>query len=275
MFLQSFPRAISIILSCATLQAYGDTPDPARALDAQGMADVIAGRLKQGERNIAEAVRLAGQTQGEDHPDTAAYQTDLALALILQQKYERADALLRRALSVAEREPGPGGPLLGTILAEMSRSAAARNRTALAEQYALQSLDVLEKQPSPDRLAVTLARVNLGGVYVDSQKPDDAERLLLPAIEMERKLIPNSRPLAYALRRLAETRALQHNWTGAHSIYKEVIALYEATLGPADPELGPVLAAYAETLRREGASRSEVRLVQARAKSISGRIRPS
>ena len=99
-------------------------------------------------------------------------------------------------------------------------------------------------------------------------KTAEAADLLPGAVQIARRLIPGQRPLADGIRHLAELRAQQRNWGEAQSLYYEAIAIYDEKLGPGDPEIAPVLRAYANVLKQKGAPKSEVRDVEARAKAL-------
>src|SRR5262249_32066564 len=74
----------------------------ASALGSRGMLDLHEGHYKAGEADLREAVTIAESVSGEQNPETAIYSTDLALALMLQGQFNRAETLLRRARFVIE-----------------------------------------------------------------------------------------------------------------------------------------------------------------------------
>jgi len=74
-----------------------------------GMIDLAAGRRREAESNLRESVALATSTLGEDHPVTAAYETNLAATLLVDRQFDSAALLLRRAQFVVEsRRNAPG-----------------------------------------------------------------------------------------------------------------------------------------------------------------------
>ena len=122
----------------------------AYAHNALGMIDLAAGQFASGEAHLREGVGLASTALGEDHPETAAYQTNLALALILEGRFDRADTVLRRARYVVETRLGSSDAKLGVILGELSAAAAGENKLALAEDYAQREISVMSRQAAPD-----------------------------------------------------------------------------------------------------------------------------
>ena len=150
------------------------------AHNSLGMIELASGHLRAGESNLREAVALATSSLGENHPETATWQINLALALVLEGQFERSEPLLRRARFLVETRAatGAGEPdsRLGTIFAELSAAAAGQDKLALAEEYAQQELSVITRQAAPDATAMALAQVNLANLYLRQRKTDDAEK---------------------------------------------------------------------------------------------------
>jgi tetratricopeptide (TPR) repeat protein len=250
----------------------GETAELASAHNSLGMIDLAARHLTAGEANLRKAVELAASSLGEDALETTTWRINLALALVLEGQYGRAEPMLRRARFVVETRAATGSAKpdtrLAAIFAEFSAAAADENKLALAEDYAQQELAVLTRQPVPDETAIALAQVNLGSVYLRERRIDDAERILPAAVAAERQLATRGRILADGILRLAELRAFQQSWSEADALYREAIGLYEDRLGPNHPAIAPVLRAYAGALKRGGGSKAEARSLEARAKAI-------
>jgi tetratricopeptide (TPR) repeat protein len=228
--------------------------EEAHTFDALGMIDLVAGRTGDAQASLREAVSLSALASGEDHPETAGYQSDLAFALIQDHQYDRADPLLKRARFVLESRPGPDRSRLGIIFAQLSMVACGRNKFALAESYARQSLALLEpvagsKSAVNEGAAGALARVSLGAVYLRQHRIAEAERVLPDTVATERRVAPNTCLLADSLRELAELRALQQSWVEAAELYRESLELYRSILGPDHPGLVPVERAYGLALK--------------------------
>lgn len=232
------------------------------------MLQLSFGMQRESEANLRRAVSLAVASVGEDHPETASYQTNLALALIVVGQFDRATSLLRRARLTLENRH-LAGTQLGLVLAELSAAAAGENKLGIAEEFGRQALAVMSRQKDANPTALALARVNLADIYLKGRRLEDANKILPEAVATERQLVPGTRLLADGLRRLAELRALQHSWREAQDLYREAIAIYERQVGPANPVLAPVLRGYAEALKRDGGSRADVRTLEARAKAVS------
>jgi Tfp pilus assembly protein PilF len=258
------PEAIGIFRGLGTSQ----NAELARALDALGIGALMAGRYKEAETTLGEAVRVAIAASGEGHPETAVYQSDLALAYIQDRQYDRAEPLLKRARFVTEAQPYPDQSRLGAIFTELSLAACGQNRFASAEEAAREAIAIFDHSPEANSSAAVLARVNLAVVYLREHRTDEAERILPAAVLRERQMAPNSCLLADGIRELAELRTLQHSWHEAAALYQESIGIYETRLGAGNPTLAPILKAYAEALKHDGTSKAQAKAIAARAKAI-------
>lgn len=246
--------------------------EEARALDALGGIDLSEGQGKAGESHLNEAIRLSIAAQGTDHPATAGYQADLALAYIQNLRYDRAEPLLNRARSVIEPLPVRNGMRLGTIFAGLSAIARANGRTAVAEDYAHRAVEVLDASPGVYPAVALMARVNLGAALISQRSPEEAERILPEAVALERQAAPGTCLLADGLRVLASLRVLRHSWREADDLYRESIGIYEARLGPDSPIMVPLLKEYAEALKHSPGLKREAKRVEARVRAIAGNL---
>jgi tetratricopeptide (TPR) repeat protein len=264
-------EAIAIFQSLAPAQ----NAELARALDALGVVDLAAGKPGAAAARLAQAVDISVSASGDGHPNTAEYQSDLALALIQQQLYDRAEPLLRRARYIVESQPFPNNLRRGTILAELSMVACGQRRFAMAEEYASQALEVFNHAPVANPIAILLARIGLSAAWIEQRRLAEAEGILPAAVAEGRKVAPDSCILADGLRQLAALRALRHSSPEAVALYKEAIDIYERRLGKSNPIIVPVLREYAGLLKKDGSSKGEAKALESRAKAIMGLLPPA
>lgn len=225
----------------------------AYAYNSLGLIDIAQGHPVNGEVKLREAVRLSQLGDSGDRRETLAYQTNLALALIKLGQFDRAETLLVYVRSGVEALPHVPQQLLGTVFAELSAIAFSANKLSLAEEYAGQELDAMRRQIPSSPLAVALASVNLGVVYISEGRAKEAEAILPDAVAEERRLRASSGILANAVRRLAELRALQQSWDESRALYREALELFEAAWGPHNPEIRSISREYAAVRKRTGA----------------------
>lgn len=259
-----------LLKSIGTLRAAPESngPELAFALNALGLSEIHTGHYSEGEIAIREAVSAAGASLGTGHPETATYETNLALALYLQNQITRSYALLRKAQASLESRLSPGSPQLGALYSDMAAVENALGKFGLAEQSALKALAILE-QTGVNGSDYVLARVNLGAIYIRQNRMAEAEDILPSAIEAQRKQLPDGRVLADGVRRLGDLRAMQKRWRETVALYGEAVELYESALGTGHPDLAGLLSDYADAMKHQGASKERVRDMQARARTIA------
>jgi tetratricopeptide (TPR) repeat protein len=232
------------------------------------MLELSSGHYKSGESDLREAVSLAEASLGEANPETAAYATNLALSLLIQGQYSRAETLLRRARFVTESRFGPDSLELVNVLGELTSVETGLGRFQLAEDYGSKALLILNSHLPADSWEIVFTKVNLGALYLREHKIAEAQTILPGAVEAERHFLPEGRTLGDGLRNLAVLRVQQHAWDDAEALYREAIGLYERKLGAEHPDLAPVLREYAGVLKHQRASRAQVRSIETRARAI-------
>jgi hypothetical protein len=122
--------------------------------------------------------------------------------------------------------------------------------------------------PSGNRGEIALVEVSLGGLYLREGKTAEANAILAPAVDEERRRFQTGRRLGDGIRMLALLRTLQQAWSQAESLYREALGVYEAALGPDHPDIAPLLREYAGVLKHQRAPKDTVRSIEARARSI-------
>jgi tetratricopeptide (TPR) repeat protein len=253
--------------------ALSNPAELAYACDLLGVLDIRAGDYKAAESTLREAVSTATDALGESHPDTAIYESNLAVALDSEGQHDRAEVLLNRARHIVETRLPAGSFQLGRILTELTNVETALGQFARAEADGERSLAILSRWSEPDSQEMAVEYVTLATLYMRERKIAEAAKILPDAVAVERGLaidLPNydRRVVADGIKRLAELRALQHNWHDAQTLYSEAITMYESTLGPSHPGIAPVLREYADVLKHCGAPRAEVKNIEARARAI-------
>jgi tetratricopeptide (TPR) repeat protein len=245
-----------------------NAPELALAYGSLGMIEIGSGQYKPAESDLRTALTLAGESLGEGSPETAAYAANLALALLAQGQYSRAETLLRRARFVIESRLGTDSVQVANVLVELTSVETERGRFRIAEDYGDKALSILDSRVPDASPEIALTQVTLGILYLREGKTAEAEKILPAAIEAERRLFTDERTLATGIRNLAVLRVQQHAWSDAEPLYREAIAFYERKLGSGHPDLAPVLREYAAVLKHRGASKTEIKSIEARVRAI-------
>jgi tetratricopeptide (TPR) repeat protein len=243
--------------------------ETAYAYSCLGMIDLAAGRERESEANLRQAVTLATNALGENNPVVAAYQTNLALTLLTERQFDRAGLLLRRAEFIVQSHRGATAPELAPICAELSAVANADGKIAEAEVYARRAIAILSLQARPNTRALFASQVTLAAIYLRTHNTAEAEKILPAAVEMQRQAVASLLTLAASLQLLGELRAQQRDWHTAETLFREAIGIYESS-SPAngDPGIASLLRGLAEAIKHQGGSKKEVRELEARAREI-------
>ncbi len=205
------------------------------AHNALGKVELASGHPDAAEPYLREAVSFAEKTLGEDHPATAAYQTNLALALIAGHKPDRARLLLQRAEFVLKSNHRAPGLELAAVCAELAGLAVNEGKMAEAEDYAMRAASILDLQPEPHIVSVAAAKVALASVYLRLHDLQSAERILPDAVAVERQKAVNPQTLAASIQLLAQLRAQQHDRRSAEALQREAATI----AGAASAKRGP------------------------------------
>ncbi len=244
----------------------------ALAYNSLGMLDLSMGRYKAGEANLRQAMESGGESVGENHPESAGYAANLALALMAEGEYNRAETLLHRARFVIESRAGADSLQLVNVLTGLTSVETALGKFSAAEECGQKAVAILREHAASsatgNRGEIALVEVSLGGLYLREGKTAEADAILAPAVDDERRLFQAGRRLGDGIRMLALLRTQQQAWSQAESLYREALGIYEAALGPDHPDIAPVLHEYAGVLKHQRAPKDKVRNIEARARAL-------
>src|SRR5258705_5809012 len=100
--------ALSLII-CTGIAAYASDNDW-KKIKHEVMSLYGQGRYQRAVVVAKEALRIAEQTHGPDHPNVATSLNNLAELYQAQGQYVQAEQLFRRALAINEKALGPDHP---------------------------------------------------------------------------------------------------------------------------------------------------------------------
>ena len=159
-----------------------------------------AGASPQASHTPAARSKSASGCVGADHPDTAADVAALAALLDGQGKYDEAEPLYRRALSVFERAYGPEHYEVAVNLNNLAALCHATGRAEEAEALYLRSLAIKEKLLGAQHPDVGVTLNNLAVFYKSRQRyAEAADSTAAPSPfsrGRSRRLTRSSRPAA-------------------------------------------------------------------------------
>jgi tetratricopeptide (TPR) repeat protein len=230
-----------------------------------GEAYTALGRSAEAEPLLQEAVARGTLMRPED-PALGDALVGLADLWRHKDNDARAEPLLRKALDIYG---------LGHMLSP-TRSAGAYSQLGFirlndgkqrdAEQYFRRAIDVIRAAFGPDHLTVAVAEVNLAQAYVRAGNLVGAHALLEHSAPIEKHTERPSPYLATCLFVEAEWHAALGHTVEADQLFRESIAMFDATGWNNDRFTAEVLFAYARLLKPD--RKKEAAALQRRANAI-------
>ena len=92
------------------------------------------GRYSEATDRAKEAVRVAEETFGQDHPNVAISLNNLAYLYDCQGEYAQSGPLYKRALAILEKVLGPEHSRVGLVLSNMAERCRKMGKTDEAEK---------------------------------------------------------------------------------------------------------------------------------------------
>lgn len=175
---------------------------------------------------------------GSNDEQLVARMKQLAFVLSHEKKYGEAESLYKRAAVILEKE---GKQLDESLLMELVDAYQQQGKLTEAEELCKTRIAGAEKASGPDSLAVSFPLYQLGTIYRDGKRLNDAERCFKRAVLIEDgaygELSANSRS---SLTALASTLIDENKIDEALPLYQRLIRIEEHTarqFGKAMPNL--------------------------------------
>jgi len=189
-----------------------------------------------------QALSVAENTLGSDHPDVANSLNSLALLRYAQGRYSEAELLYKRALAIWEKALGPDHPNVANSLNGLALICYAQGRYSEAELLYKRALLIAKKTLGPDHPDVATSLNNLALLYYIQGRYIEAEPLCKCALEIREKILgPDHPDVAASLNNLAPLYQDQGRYNEAETLYKRALQIKENTLGPDHPYMAASL----------------------------------
>ena len=124
-----------------------------------------AGKYDRAVVLAQQALQVAKQDVGPDHPDVATSLNNLAMLYATQGDYSRAEPLYKRSLAIWEKALGPNHPDVAQSLNNLAQLYLDQGDYARAEPLYKRSLAIWEKVFGPNHPSVATALENLAKLY--------------------------------------------------------------------------------------------------------------
>ncbi len=167
---------------------------------------------------------------------------DLALLLKDTNRFEEAEPLMRRALSIEESNHGPDHPNVGVRLNNLAMLLTDTNRIEEAEPLMRRALSIEESNHGPDHPRVGISLNSLATLFMHTDRFEEAEPLMRRALSIEESSYDPGHPwVGTSLNNLAllliETDRLEE----AEPLIRRALSIYESSYGPDHPWVGTSL----------------------------------
>jgi tetratricopeptide (TPR) repeat protein len=160
------------------------------------------------------------------------------LGLLLNKKalHVEAEPLMRRALSIDEKNFGPDHPRVAIELSNLAELLRATNRHVEAEPLLRRALAIGEESRGPDHPDFAIRLNNLAQLLQDTDRLDEAEPLMRRALAIDEKNFGPDHPrVATELSNLAELLKATNRLVEAEPLIRRALALGEKSFGPDHP----------------------------------------
>ena len=107
------------------------------------------GQYSEAVKSAEEALKIAEETFGDNHPKVALSLNNLAILHRTQNKYTEAESLYRRSLEIFEEAFGPEHPYVAIGLDNLAMLYSDQGKYAEAESLCQRSLAILKKLWAP------------------------------------------------------------------------------------------------------------------------------
>ncbi|MDD2714537.1 MAG: tetratricopeptide repeat protein [Candidatus Wallbacteria bacterium] len=196
----------------------------------------------------------------ENHENTSPAAADFALlinqtASFLQDnaRYEGAESLFRKALSIQEKEVGSEHPDTALSLNNLATLLKNKGDYGGAELLYYRALAIWEKALGPDHPNTALSLNDLAMLLYNKGDYEGAEPLLRKALAIrEKSLGPEHPDTALSLNNFAMLLYNKEDYQEAEPLLRKALAIWEKVLGPEHPDTARSLDNLAGLLKNKG-----------------------
>jgi tetratricopeptide (TPR) repeat protein len=201
-----------------------------------------------------EALRLRDVFPEARSPSRGEMLCNLGHLLTRRGEYDAAEARLREAAALAEREGGPDHPLVTAALDQLGTLMQRRGDLEGAEPILRRALAAARAARAKEHHDVVQSLSSLGLVVRDRGDLVEAESLLAEAVRMSRVVHGGEHPtLAVTLNNLAVLLQRAGRMDEAEPLLREALAIREARLGEDHPDTAATINSLAAMQRSRGA----------------------
>jgi tetratricopeptide (TPR) repeat protein len=249
-------------------QAPAAQESPWRANHDAGKKAFDAHRLGEAEKFYSAGLAQA-EKFGEKDLRLAVSLFDMGIIYYVQQRYEKAEKVLKRAITIREDVPGPDEPELNRVLLQLGEVYRAERRLDEAQSLYDHVLEMSEVQTTEGQLVTGTVYFDMAQVSAELQNFARAETLYFIALPLFQKAEgANSLAAGETFLNLGQLYQAKSAYADSEKNYLEAIAVFEKGGELENARLAEALESYANLLRemnrKDDASRAEKRAREVR-----------
>lgn len=194
------------------------------------------------------SIAIRERAHGANDAELVAILSSLAKVYIDQCRYEEAEPLLKRALTIGGASPSDVAEALNNL------AVVCREQVRYEEAEALyrRALAILQDTLGDDHPEVARSLNNLAGIYIDRDDVQ-AESVLAQALAIKEKTLGPDHPnVAYSIENLALVRRNLGRHAESETLHLRALEIREKTLGPDHPDVGLSLHGLATVYHDQG-----------------------
>lgn len=241
----------------------------ASSLNNLGSLATNRGNFTDADSLYREALAIRRATLGEQHPYVASTLNNLAVVQDRLGRYDEAAALYGESVSIRRSALGDHHPDLARGLSNFGLFLFRRMRDYdAAEPLLHEALAMRREIYGNEHPEVAQTLNNLGGLFLEQQRPADAEPWFREALEINRAAFGARHPnVGFNLNNLGRTLHALGDHAAAEAFLQEAVDLRLEALGPGHPHLAVSLHNLGLLMADRGAS-AEARALFERALAI-------
>jgi serine/threonine protein kinase/tetratricopeptide (TPR) repeat protein len=222
----------------AIRRALGDKTEVISSLNNLGLVLRDGGKKTEAEKVIREALAMAREIFGNDHPDTGVSLKNLASVLRDQGKLAEAERSARESVAAHKKVSGMFHPSTVSTLSLLLDILRREGKLDDALEVCRDLVTATKGEHGKPSAETATAHLETGKILLDQRKPAEAETVFRDSLEMNKSVFGDEhRQVSYSLYFIARALADQGKFDEAERLHREVLAMRLRLFGEANREV--------------------------------------
>lgn len=246
----------------------GSHPTYASALNTMSSIHQAMGMFSDAEILLLKAISILHLSRDIDPVTTSVIEYNLAKLYMNTSRFDRAEPIMRRVLSLRESRLGNDHPLVWAVYNDLAVMYSSQQRFEEAEGIYLRVISFYSR-PNQDHLNHAMALANIAGLYNRVGKYSEATRYFNLSIDiMEINFGHGNIQLADLLDNYSETKIKEGKYSEGERLLKTSMEIYTKLNGANHRTVGNVLSGLASLRLAQGRNFKEAEVDLRRALRI-------